>query len=133
MRYYREPAARCAMKSVPMKPRVPGKRALIAYRCLFQPEPEGGFTVICPRLPPIVARGETLQEAQANAREAIELSLEVMREDPGSPLRSAGTAGNLTTDAHPAALAIEHGATVVSFDRDFARFEGVHWTLPAAE
>jgi predicted nucleic acid-binding protein len=37
----------------------------------------------------------------------------------------------LTTDAHLAALAIEHGATIVSFDRDFARFEGVRWTLPA--
>jgi uncharacterized protein len=49
----------------------------------------------------------------------------------GRLLRSAGTAGNLTTDAHLAALAIEHGATVVSFDRDFARFEGLRWALPA--
>ena len=30
------------MKSVLKKPRVPGRRALIAYLCLFQPEPEGG-------------------------------------------------------------------------------------------
>ena len=50
----------------------------------------------------------------------------------GRLLRSAGTAGNLTTDAHLAALAIEHGATLVTFDRDFARFEGVQWTVPAA-
>jgi hypothetical protein len=49
----------------------------------------------------------------------------------GRLLRSAGTAGNLTTDAHLAALAIEHGATVLSFDRDFARFDGLQWTLPA--
>jgi toxin-antitoxin system PIN domain toxin len=48
----------------------------------------------------------------------------------GSLLRSAGTAGNLTTDAHLAALAIEHGATVISFDRDFARFDGLRWVLP---
>jgi uncharacterized protein len=48
----------------------------------------------------------------------------------GQLLRSAGTAGNLTTDAHLAALAIEHGATIVTFDRDFARFEGVRWTVP---
>ena len=40
-------------------------------------------------------------------------------------LGRAGTAGNLTTDAHIAALALEHGATVVSFDRDFARFDGL--------
>jgi toxin-antitoxin system PIN domain toxin len=41
-------------------------------------------------------------------------------------LAQAGTAGNLVNDAHLAALALEHGAEVVSFDRDFARFEGVH-------
>ena len=51
----------------------------------------------------------------------------------GVLLRSAGVAGNLTTDAHLAALAIEHGATVLSFDRDFARFEGVRWTLPTSD
>lgn len=51
----------------------------------------------------------------------------------GQLLKSAGTAGNLTTDAHLAALAIEHGATIVSFDRDFARFGGVQWTLPAID
>jgi len=37
-------------------------------------------------------------------------------------LEVAGTAGNLTTDAHLAALAIEHGATLASFDGDFHRF-----------
>jgi hypothetical protein len=50
----------------------------------------------------------------------------------GRLLLAAGTAGNLTTDAHLAALALEHDATIVSFDRDFARFAGVQWTLPAA-
>ena len=40
-------------------------------------------------------------------------------------LRAAGSAGNLTNDAHLAALAIEHGATLASFDRDFARFDGL--------
>lgn len=37
-------------------------------------------------------------------------------------LESAGTAGNLTTDAHLAALAIENGATLATFDGDFHRF-----------
>ncbi len=45
-------------------------------------------------------------------------------------LRDTGTAGNLTTDAHLAALALEHGADIVSYDRDFARFPGVHHRLP---
>ena len=45
-------------------------------------------------------------------------------------LRDTGTAGNLTTDAHLAALALEHGADLVSYDRDFGRFPGVRHRLP---
>jgi toxin-antitoxin system PIN domain toxin len=45
-------------------------------------------------------------------------------------LRDSGTAGNLTTDAHLAVLALEHGAAVVSYDRDFARFSGIKHRLP---
>lgn len=36
-----------------------------------------------------------------------------------------GTAGNLVNDAHLAAIAVEHGAEVVTFDADFTRFPGV--------
>lgn len=50
----------------------------------------------------------------------------------GGLLAEAGTAGNLTTDAHLAALAIEHDGELVSFDRDFARFEGLRHRLPPA-
>jgi toxin-antitoxin system PIN domain toxin len=42
----------------------------------------------------------------------------------------AGTAGNLTSDAHLAALAIEHGAELCSTDNDFARFAGLRWRNP---
>jgi hypothetical protein len=41
-----------------------------------------------------------------------------------------GTAGNLTTDAHLAALAIENGAQLCSSDGDFARFPGLDWFNP---
>jgi len=41
-----------------------------------------------------------------------------------------GTAGNLSTDAHLAALSIEHGAELCSADRDFARFPRVRWLDP---
>ena len=41
-----------------------------------------------------------------------------------------GTAGNITSDAHLAALAIEHGAEVCSADADFGRFRGLRWTNP---
>lgn len=47
-------------------------------------------------------------------------------------LEPLGTAGNLTTDAHLAALAIEHGAELCSSDRDFSRFPGLHWLDPLA-
>jgi len=57
------------------------KSVVVAYLCHFQPEPEGGFTVTCPKLPAVVTYGESLEEAQANAREAIELCLEVMRRE----------------------------------------------------
>jgi toxin-antitoxin system PIN domain toxin len=43
---------------------------------------------------------------------------------------SLGTAGNLTSDAHLAALAIEHGATLYSTDNDFSRFSQVRWVNP---
>jgi toxin-antitoxin system PIN domain toxin len=46
-------------------------------------------------------------------------------------LRGTGTGGNLTTDAHLAALAVEHAADIVSYDRDFARFEGIRHRMPA--
>jgi toxin-antitoxin system PIN domain toxin len=45
-------------------------------------------------------------------------------------LKETGVAGNLTTDAQLAALAISHGASLVSFDRDFVRFEGLRWETP---
>jgi len=45
-------------------------------------------------------------------------------------LRTTGSAGILATDAHVAALAIEHGATVCSTDHDFKRFPGVHHVSP---
>jgi len=44
-----------------------------------------------------------------------------------SPL---GTGGNLTSDAHLAALAVEHGAELCSCDADFARFAGLRWRDP---
>ena len=47
-------------------------------------------------------------------------------------LRSTGTAGNLTSDAHIAALALEHGYSVYSADNDFKRFPGITHINPIA-
>ena len=68
------------------------------------------------------------EHAEFPAIRAARNSLQAMR----SLLADTGTAGNLTTDAHLAALAIEHGLEVCSNDSDFARFSEVRWTNPVA-
>jgi len=45
-------------------------------------------------------------------------------------LMPLGTAANLTSDAHLATLAIEHGARLYSTDNDFSRFQSLRWTNP---
>jgi uncharacterized protein len=45
-------------------------------------------------------------------------------------LDELGTAGNLTTDAHLAALALEYNAEIATTDTDFARFRGLRWFNP---
>ncbi|PWT91596.1 MAG: VapC toxin family PIN domain ribonuclease [Acidobacteria bacterium] len=52
------------------------------------------------------------------------------REILGSLLKTAGTGGNLTPDAHLAALALEHGLILCSTDGDFARFPDLRWENP---
>ncbi len=47
-------------------------------------------------------------------------------------LVETGTAGNLCSDAHLAALAIEQGAELHSADTDFQRFRAVRWCNPLA-
>jgi predicted RNase H-like HicB family nuclease len=44
-------------------------------------EPEGGCSVFVPELPGAAIQGETIEEARANAQEAIEGCLEVMHAD----------------------------------------------------
>ena len=45
-------------------------------------------------------------------------------------LRDSDARGNLVPDAHLAAIAVEHGATVATRDRGFARFPGLPWIDP---
>jgi toxin-antitoxin system PIN domain toxin len=47
-------------------------------------------------------------------------------------LDATGTGGNLTTDAHLAALALEYDAALYSTDRDFARFRSLRLVNPIA-
>jgi uncharacterized protein len=45
-------------------------------------------------------------------------------------LQEVGAGGNLVNDAHLAALAVEHGATIITYDTDFGRFPGVESRPP---
>jgi hypothetical protein len=68
------------------------------------------------------------------ARENVRVTRE--KEDHWNVLRGliadSGTAGNLTSDAHLAALAISHDATLISSDTDFGRFKTLRWQNPLA-
>jgi len=50
----------------------------------------------------------------------------------GTLLQEGQATGPLVMDAALAAIAIEHGATLCSTDRDFARFSGLNWEDPLA-
>jgi predicted RNase H-like HicB family nuclease len=45
-------------------------------KVIFEPSDEGGYTVYVPALPGCISEGDTLDEARANIREAIDLWLE---------------------------------------------------------
>lgn len=53
------------------------------------------------------------------------------REILGRLLMQGDVRGNLVTDAHLAALALEYGTAICSFDSDFARFAGLQWINPS--
>ena len=69
---------------------------------------------------------EWLQQPYAEAVSPGESHWAILR----SLLKATGTAGNLTSDAHLAALAIEKGAAVYSTDNDFKRFPGLEHVNP---
>lgn len=52
------------------------------FTVILEPEPTGGgYSVICPAIPGCVSQGNSLQDALENIREAIQLCLDVRRED----------------------------------------------------
>lgn len=50
------------------------------FEVILEPQEEGGYTVYVPSLPGCVSQGETVEEAMANIKEAIELYLESYKE-----------------------------------------------------
>ncbi len=49
------------------------------FKVLLEPDESGGYVVLCPALQGCYSQGETVAEAMANIKEAIELCLEDMR------------------------------------------------------
>ncbi|MGI8440429.1 MAG: type II toxin-antitoxin system HicB family antitoxin [Thermoleophilaceae bacterium] len=48
---------------------------------VFAPQEEGGYHVYAPDLPGLHTQGETVEEAEANAKEALELYVDGLREE----------------------------------------------------
>ena len=95
-----------------------------------------GFLRVCTR-PGILARPLTVLQALDTMNRWLEHDDTVLLAPTprhasivSRLLIGAGQAGNLVPDAHLAALAIEHDAELISFDRDFARFAGLRWSMP---
>jgi predicted RNase H-like HicB family nuclease len=51
------------------------------YVCTFRPEGGSTYTVRCAAFPELITNGRTLEEARHNAREALELCLEVYQDE----------------------------------------------------
>ena len=55
--------------------------AELVYFAALLPEDDGGYSVTFPDVPGAISQGDTLEEAVANAREALELMLEADAEE----------------------------------------------------
>jgi len=63
-------------------------KAIYKLPLVFDPQPEGGYTVSCPILPELITEGDTVKEAMANASDALTAIIEAC-EDLGRPLPPA--------------------------------------------
>ncbi|MFM8386304.1 MAG: type II toxin-antitoxin system HicB family antitoxin [Planctomycetia bacterium] len=57
----------------------------LSYTAVFEPQPEGGYTVTVPALPGCITEGDTIEEARAMALDAIRAFCESLVAD-GEPL-----------------------------------------------
>lgn len=76
----------------------------------------------------LAAVGSWLDQPVAGILEPGERHVEIL----AGLLADGQASGPLVMDAALAAIAIEHGATLYTTDRDFARFPGLDWTNPIA-
>jgi antitoxin HicB len=57
------------------------------YTTIFEPMPEGGFSILVPAIPEICTFGDTIEEAREMARDAIQCYLESALQN-GEPIPS---------------------------------------------
>lgn len=60
-------------------------KKIYKYTALFEPAEEGGYVVYIPALPGCVTQGDTFEEAQRMAQDAIKGYISVLR-DEGDPI-----------------------------------------------
>ena len=53
----------------------------MTLKIVLEPSDEGGYTAYVPSLPGCISEGDSLDEAMANIREAIDLYLETVEDD----------------------------------------------------
>jgi antitoxin HicB len=65
----------------------------LSYTVVFEPQPEGGYTVTVPALPGCITEGDTLESAREMARDAIRAYCESLAADGARLARPTESAG----------------------------------------
>lgn len=93
----------------------------ITYLGVFEPADDGGFSVYFPDLPGCASYGDTLDEAQRNARDALALHLYGMEKD-GDPIPSPSVAPEVDPETAPGYLVCPVTVKLVRvWDPDFTK------------
>lgn len=106
----------------------------ISYPALFDPQPDGGYTVTFPDIPEAITEGDTEDEARFNAADVLSLCLAVRLEE-GNPIpepsQSSGNPRIIEPDAATQAALLVHQARGGRSLAELARALGTSW--PAAQ
>ncbi|MGZ8217716.1 type II toxin-antitoxin system HicB family antitoxin [Methylomagnum sp.] len=103
----------------------------ITYPALFDPQPEGGYTVTFPDLPEAITEGDSMEQARFNAAECLSLVLDV-RMEQGDPIPLPSSAEGkewIEPDAATQAALLVHltRAAEQKSLADLARVLGASW------
>lgn len=98
------------------------------YHVVLEPDPEGGYVAVIPAFPGCYSQGATAEKALSNAREAILLTIEDMRERGDAIPDPAGElVRRVAVGAHESSQPFEHMG-MTSAERDPLAWEGEGWS-----